>query len=144
MGIPFFFTQFSFNFRSSPFNFILNVSVLELTADEMASLDEEELTKTMASVDILIGELLKSPKDIWNSITAVYSELYLDRYYILAMRARIPKVRMRVWRGTRAYFFWSARPPMCLANTVERRGGRGGCSLAFRHLGHALRGISGP
>ena len=68
----------------------------------MASLDEEELTETMVSVDVLIGELLKSPKDLWNSITAEYSELYLDRYYIIAMRARIPKVeswRDYGWRG---------------------------------------------
>lgn len=66
--------------------------VLELTAEEMDSLDEDELVEAMASIDVLIGELVKSPKDVWNSITASYSDLYLNRCYILAMRARIPKV----------------------------------------------------
>lgn len=58
----------------------------------MDSLDEDELLEAMASIDVLIGELIKSPKDVWNSITASYSDLYLNRCYILAMRARIPKV----------------------------------------------------
>eukprot|EP00903_Cladosiphon_okamuranus_P014508 g13457.t1 len=65
--------------------------VLEITAEEMDSLDEDELVEAMASIDVLIGELVKSPKDVWNSITASYSDLYLNRCYILAMRARIPK-----------------------------------------------------
>lgn len=58
----------------------------------MDSLDEDELVEAMASIDVLIGELVKSPRDVWNSITASYSDLYLNRCYILAMRARIPKV----------------------------------------------------
>ena len=66
--------------------------MLELTAEEMDSLDEDELVEAMASIDVLIGELVKSPRDVWNSITASYSDLYLNRCYILAMRARIPKV----------------------------------------------------
>lgn len=67
--------------------------VLELTAEEMDALDEDELLAAMSSIDVLIAELVKSPKDLWNSITASYSDLYLNRCYILAMRARIPKVR---------------------------------------------------
>ncbi|CAM9130911.1 unnamed protein product [Scytosiphon promiscuus] len=65
--------------------------VLELTAEEMDSLDEDELVEAMASIDVLIAELVRSPKDVWNSITASYEDLYLNRCYILAMRARIPK-----------------------------------------------------
>ncbi|CAM9251597.1 unnamed protein product [Ectocarpus sp. 4 AP-2014] len=65
--------------------------VLELTAEEMDALDEDELLAAMSSIDVLIAELVKSPKDLWNSITASYSDLYLNRCYILAMRARIPK-----------------------------------------------------
>lgn len=66
--------------------------MLELTAEEMDSLDEDELVEAMASIDVLIAELVRSPKDVWNSITASYEDLYLNRCYILAMRARIPKV----------------------------------------------------
>ncbi|CAN0278710.1 unnamed protein product [Pylaiella littoralis] len=65
--------------------------VLELTAEEMDSLDEEELVEAMASIDVLIGELTKISKDSWNRVTASYSDLYLNRCYILAMRSRIPK-----------------------------------------------------
>lgn len=61
----------------------------------MDALDEDELLAAMSSIDVLIAELVKSPKDFWNSITASYSDLYLNRCYILAMRARIPKV----WGG---------------------------------------------
>lgn len=70
--------------------------VLELTAEEMDSLDEEELVEAMASIDVLIGELTKISKDSWNRVTASYSDLYLNRCYILAMRSRIPKV----WNNT--------------------------------------------
>lgn len=67
--------------------------MLELTAEEMDGLDEEKLMEAMASVDVLIGELVDRPKDIWNSIVSQYTDLYLNPYYIISMRARIPKVR---------------------------------------------------
>lgn len=69
------------------------MAVLELTAAEMDSLDEEKLTDAMVSVDVLMRELLTCPKDMWDAVTAQYAELYLNPYYILAVRARIPKVR---------------------------------------------------
>lgn len=90
------------NFSSPAHNRLRPPKVLELTAEEMDSLDEDELVEAMASIDVLIGELVKSPKDVWNSITASYEDLYLNRCYILAMRARIPKVRSLGLLGGRA------------------------------------------
>lgn len=66
---------------------------MELTAAEMAALDEDKLVDAMSTVDVLVGELVGRPKDIWPNICVQYTDLYLNPYYILSMRARIPKVR---------------------------------------------------
>lgn len=59
----------------------------------MASLDEDELTSTMVTVDVLINELVQADRERWTTICMEYTDLYLNSYYILSMRARIPKVR---------------------------------------------------
>ena len=68
--------------------------MLELTAEEMDALDEDKLTEAMTSVDVLISELLERPRDMWDPIVAEYTDLYLNPYYIISMRARIPKARV--------------------------------------------------
>lgn len=82
------------------------MKVLELTAREMASLDEDELLEAMSTVDVLVGELVRSPKDVWQSICVEYTDLYLNPYYILSMRARIPKVGIYVGDGVAPFLFF--------------------------------------
>lgn len=66
--------------------------MLELTAKEMASIDEDELTSVMLTVDVLVEELLRVDRERWTAICMEHADLYVNRYYIISMRARIPKV----------------------------------------------------
>jgi hypothetical protein len=69
-----------------------DVPVLELTEAELNAIDPDLLELQMARLDGLLYELGRAPTELRPTILAEYNDVLLDEYYVLAMRARIPRL----------------------------------------------------
>lgn len=76
-----------------------DVPLLQLTRAELEALDPDALELEMTRLDMLVSELKKTPSDLHFMIIKEYGDVLLDQYYILSMRARLPKMKSEIDRG---------------------------------------------
>ncbi|KAG5178419.1 hypothetical protein JKP88DRAFT_201663 [Tribonema minus] len=76
-----------------------DVPVLQLTESELAAIDADALELEMARLDGMLYELGRAPAEMRPAILREYADVLLDPYYVLAMRARVPRLETEAQRA---------------------------------------------